>query len=34
MDGEVVHWTAGGEGGAGPISKLRNNTRWSLFTEW
>ena len=27
------HWTAGGEGRAGPISKLRNNEQRSLGPE-
>ena len=34
MDGEVVHRTAGGEGGADPISKLCTNNRQSLGLEW
>ena len=34
MAWEAVHWTAGGEGGAGPISKLCNNKRRSLGPEW
>ena len=31
--GELGHWMAGGGGGAGPISKLHNNNRWSLGPE-
>ena len=31
---EAGHRTAGGEGGAGPISKLRNNMIRSLGLEW
>ena len=32
--GEAGNPTAGREGGAGPISKLRNNKRRSLGPEW
>ena len=32
--GEEGNWTAGGEGGAGPISKVPNNKRRSLGSEW
>ena len=32
--GEAGHRSAGGEGGAGPISKLRNNNRRSLGLKW
>ena len=32
--GEEGHWTAGGAGGAGPISKLRKNKKRSLVSEW
>ena len=31
--GEVLNRTAEGEGGSGPISKLRKNKRWSLGPE-
>ena len=34
MAGEAVNWTAGGEGGAGPISKIRKNKRRILGPEW
>ena len=34
MAGEVVHRMERGEGGAGPISRLRKNKLWSLGTEW
>ena len=32
--GGLGHRTAGGEGGAGTISKLRNNKRRGLGPEW
>ena len=34
MAGEEGHQTAGGEGGAGPISKLCNNKRQNLGSKW
>ena len=32
--GAAGHWTEREEGGAGPISKLRNNKRQIRGTEW
>ena len=34
MTREAEHQTSGGEGGVGPISKLRNNKRRILGLEW
>ena len=34
VEGEAGHWTEGEEGWAGPISKLGNNKRRSIGSEW